>query len=239
MQTQIFKQEIDVKADTKSLLAEKSEHELALRAPYTVFAKPLDQGLVSWVAYSLGRPRNIVWGTAMQDDSVRVEFGCNWNSLKIINKMIEIRTKDGYVAVSTYAKDRINHRIMEHLLLSAYDEGTALQYGAIELDKYQLQDLVLQELVDHGLAETDANVMSISSGLSRKILSTSGQKPNIKQTLNMTIPEPVVDAIHHFIAHTPILNSVVPDNCPMYEQCQEAEQAPKTCDLYPQSGFLL
>jgi hypothetical protein len=236
MQSQVYKQHQE---STSSLLAEKSDNELFLKAPYTVFAKRLDSDLVSWVAYSIGRPRNIVWGTAIQNDpsTVSVEFGCNWNSLNIINKLIEIRKKNGYVAISTYAKDRISHRILEHLLLSAYNEGSNLEYGNVVLDKYQLQDLVLQELDEHGLLESSINVMSISNSLTRKLLISSGKSPNKKQTLHRIIPIHVVDAIHKFISHTPILNSTIPDKCPMYEQCQESEQAPESCKLYPQSGY--
>lgn len=154
-QSQIYKQrQVQESASTKSLFTEKSDNELFLEAPYTVFAK-LDSDLISWVAYSMGRPRNIVWGTAIQNNAtVSVEFGCNWNSLAIINKLIEIRKKNGYVAVSTYAKDLINHRVLEHLLLSAYNEGSNLEYGNVVLDKYQLQDLILQELDEQAMYRT-------------------------------------------------------------------------------------
>lgn len=254
MQRQAFKTAQD--QSLKSLLSQRTKDEQALAAPYTVFMKQLraqkaQKGqkaqkaqkaqeadapiMYSWVAYSIGRPRNIVWGIVLDGgDGLTVDYGCNWNNLGIINNMLEIRKKNGYVAVSTYAKDRITNRIISNLIVDAYHNGT----GLLETSALDLQDAVLDQLAEQELEDTVENVEKVAQRVAKKLAYQSGPV-NREQILRSDIPKHIVDAVHDFIGHAPILNGEIPVPCPTPEECDQGSAPDLTCDLYSRNYGLL
>ena len=236
MSQQLLKQVSRQKQSMESLLRQRSKDEIRLVSPFTVFAKKLNQKLYSWVAYSIGRPRNIVWGTATKQPSgIKVTYGCSWNNLGIINKLIEIRKKDGYVVVSTYAKDMITERILGDLIVNAYENGTGLQLADIYMPAEDLSQMVLDFLMDQGMTmDTLENVTKIS----RPLASSLASKPNIAQILSDAIPKDVIDSIHDFVSHSPVLTGALPEECPTYQACEDDPDM-DTCEIYGSNFALL
>lgn len=249
---------------TETILSQRSTHEQRLKAPFTVFAKKLGSTDYSWIAYSLGKPRNIIWGTATRtspptispstshSSSVDVSYGCAWNKLKIINDMIKIRQKDGYVAVSTVANDQISPRILAELIIAGYHDGTGIQWNNIILSNRELEYVVLDFLEQEGyITDSVENVNKIARSLAVKLLDEINTvKKNITQILpqhtGLRIPKEVIIAIEDFITHTPILNGTLPQTCPEYQHCTtdlddlDSDGLDlETCDLYaPNFGLL-
>lgn len=221
------------------LLYQRSTNEQRMAAPYTVFAKKIDDNDYSWILYSLGRPRNIVWGVASADKSIKVEYGCRWDKVVIINKMVEIRKRNGYLAISTFSKDGVNQRILSELIIYAYQEGTGVQWKDIAISNSDLESMILYFLHSlNYLTDTIDNVRKIAPELALSML----DKPNLTHILpgasSLKIPKDIINAIHDFIGHTPILNSELPEICPTIEYCEENPDI-EICNLYQNNFSLL
>jgi len=203
----------DNRFKTKELLEERSDDISALYAPYTVYMKVKSRGKYLFIAYSLGRPRNVVWGHIDTDidHSVNITFGCNWNDMKTINKMLEVRENNGFVIVSTYAKDRITTRIVANLLEDSYNTGTGFQYGKYYMNKKEVVDTI------NGFLLEEYSLKEASIQASNNIV----EDGNIGQYLHRgEIPIYVIDKIHDFLEHNPTLSSGnLPIECPLYEDC--------------------
>lgn len=224
-------------------LDNKSTHVLAIKAPYTIFAKKLGEGHYSWVAYSLGRPQNMIWGLATQRNAgvagarramkVEVEYGCSYGTRKVINDMLDIRKKDGYVLISTLSKDRISHRILSHLLKISYGNGTGINYSDVVLS-YEELDAKLMEICHE---EDPEDLICGDTSRYIDILARRLQKtPNM--VTRYAFPKEVTDAIVHFIEHNITLESNIPEVCHTLDQCNETPHN-KTCDLYGEYYGLL
>jgi hypothetical protein len=218
---------------TNAILAQRAEHSMSLAAPFTVLAKKIDDDTFGWIAYSIGRPRNIVWGLAYTDSRGLVaSLGCSWESLKIINKMLDTRKVDGYAIVSTYAKDQVNLRIFGHLIYDAYHSNNSVQYGKYRVEAKRLQDTINDICIDSG----NSDILNASRIMATGIL----EDKNIAQYLQKgtkIIPQSIIGAIHDYLEHNTVLsNTALPETCPQYETCER--DPTEACDLY-QGNFAL
>jgi len=214
----------DSRSETEELLGERSEDIIALSSPYTVLMKIKTRGKYLFIAYSLGRPRNVVWGYVDTDinKSVNITFGCKWNDMKTINKMLEIRESRGFSIVSTYAKDRITNRLVANLLEESYKKGTSFQYGKYFMKK---EDIIASI---NGFLLEEYSLREASVQVANNLL----DKGNIGQYLKRgDIPIYVINKIHEFLEHNPTLSSgELPIECPLYEDCILTNDI--ACDMF-------
>lgn len=247
-QTQVYKD------TSKFTLGERSDIANVLKAPYTVFAKKHNESEYSWIVYSLGRPQNVVWGMLQvlplktRGTTYKVEYGCRYKSVKVINDMLAIKKRAGYHLVATLARDRDNTTLLGHFILEAYLEGKdlVLPHGIANVAKgaplkkttmsYRDMDLALLDICD----ERGLNYAPEKCELTKavEILAESFlNNPNLSTRHKSPIPDAVVDSILDFIAHTPKLNEQMLTNCYTVDECKRSSKV--ECGLYHQEDEMM
>jgi hypothetical protein len=116
LQAQTFKQ--------KKTYAMRVEQTVELTSPYIMFAKMSSSSwfankYIYWYAYSLGKVRNMMYGVAISRGpgngwDFKVKYGCSFNSLVILNQVMDHLKANGYNSVATLAKDKINPTIIKY-----------------------------------------------------------------------------------------------------------------------------
>ena len=214
---------------TKSELSQKSDNALTLSSPFTIMMKKNGDDYL-FVAYSMGSSRNIVWGNVTVNPymKLKIKFGCNWDEMSVLRKMIERRERNGFYIVSTYAKDQVNSRILGELIINAYKAGVGVQYSNKSLTKQQVTDLIDGYLID------DFSMQEAS----RKVASELLDDKNRPQIINRKIPLYIIEGLHHFLERNQTLASgKLPVNCPYYEDCKISSD--KSCGLYGEDFEIL
>lgn len=64
------------KRSTKSILNERSDTDLFIKDPLNIYINP---DTFEWVAFTLGRNKNLVWGDADDFDHPTILYGCDYN----------------------------------------------------------------------------------------------------------------------------------------------------------------
>ncbi len=196
-----------------------SSQKLPLQSSFVILIKKLSFTNYLWITYSLGRPRNIVWGHINSPD-LYIDYGCHWNEIGIINDLLRYRNEDGFITVATMAKDRIQIRILSNLIYDAYTQQTGLYYKKIELSP-----LEIEESIDP--LDLKNSIHDLASSLL--------MNPNIVVITQKYIPKAIIDTIANFIEHNHILaNSELSISCPLIDDC--LIDPTTSCDLY-RSGY--
>jgi hypothetical protein len=228
-QEQLYKQGQKRTQKTKNLLGMRSAKSHVLSSPYTVMIKPY-YNYYLFFAYSMGRPRNVVWGEVVPEGTrnVRVKFGCKWNSMKVISDALEKREAKGFVLVSTIAKDQITMRFLGDMIYNAYLKGFHVQYG-----KYKLSNEEVREFVNERMMYENDDKLSIVLKVSRELAFDILEDKNFSEIKpkGRLIPQYVIRGVHDFLEHNPTLAAGdLPKECPQYEDCRVKRK--KVCEIY-------
>lgn len=254
LQTQIYAE----KKDTTQFDVQVDE--LALTAPYTVLIKPLEDYEYMWLAYSIGRPTNMVWGKAIQyvdfpeadqkqdikrfsnpekgrkykdsEIDVEIEFGCNYKSFGILNEMLKRKKEDGYIIVSTIARDKAVIAIVRERIITAYLLGASCSIGYGLFSSQEIQDGV-NEYLDPSKPITSGNLKNAAEKMAIKHI----KRLNIIQFLNESIPQPVIEKICNVIERTPLLLGALAVKCRSSEEC--SMKGGKECEIYGKDNDIL
>lgn len=225
VQEQIYSDEQSLEQLTEELLAENEDNILALSSPYTVYVKQMNSSYYLFFAYSMGRPRNIIWGEIKTGASKKIDvtFGCNWNKMSIIRDATERIENKGFYVVSSYAKDKANPKILSYLIAEAYTDNTGVQFKTAKINRKDIRKLMDGYLSDENITFAEAALNVAYEILVQK---------NLAQILSKgKIPIYVIEGIHHFLEHNPTLSSgSLPMECKTFDECLESPD--RTCDLY-------
>jgi hypothetical protein len=219
------------------LLAERNENAIGLKAPYTIFIKKIDDSNYIWLAYSMGKIRNVVWGTVSFpiQGNVKVLHGCSWSSFGVLNEITNNREATGFVVAGTLALDKMSSGVYGYVLAQAYNDIKGVNINNKVLDADQVQDLVNDALIERGYVDILGGnpparyILEVSKEISAKFF----DKPNYEEIKNNTdIPNQVVIAIDSYIEHNPTLvESSIPLTCPTLEECT-LDPNRKECEVY-------
>lgn len=222
------------KSRTRHLLSERSRNELRLASPYTVYIKDENNGSYTWLSYSLGRPRNVVWGVIRpQNGDLKVEYGCRWESYSILSRMLENRESRGFILVSTLASDKVTH-FMAYPFIEAYQRNTDLQMGKYFWEADEISNMFIDEFMRRGIYDEITGKVSVQDleAAGHSIALRLQDKPNRVQMKKTPIPEKVVNSVHDFVGHNPTLSSnSLPQECPSYDDCLVDPTDP-SCGMY-------
>ena len=186
-----------------SLLTERHADTQYLAAPYTVMAKLGDHDIYHWFAFSLGRPRNAVWGQ-IQHDQIIVEAGCQWTSLAMLNTLLTECKDCGYVVVSTLACNRITQTMLANLISNACRTGRDFEICAQRIS-YNIVISRLEELAED---QPKLHLTTLIDMVAAEFAATIADK-NVAQyiPLNHDVPPHIIDIIHDYIEHNVLLSS--------------------------------
>jgi hypothetical protein len=239
-QKQIYKDRVSKELSVTDFLAERQNEAYVMKAPYSIFAKKLGKGEYSWVCYTIGRPQNIIWGTVnTSKGSIMVQYGCNYTKTSTLEKMLEIRSKSGYVLITTLSKDLITERLIRQDLPLALKLGGALDmpaYPKLRIPALYIPASVLQEKMQSICEKEDLiNMFGRCTDMAKVIdimvdeLKGKVNRSDLSDTSN--IPEAVAAAIVDFIEHTRNTGVNIPELCKSFEECEDDSNS-KTCRLY-------
>jgi hypothetical protein len=221
--------------DIITLLSERSENLMNMSSPYTILMKKRTSNIYLFVAYSLGRPMNAIWGEIRVGDmtNIKIKFGCSFSSMKIINDMLKFRKNRGFVQVATFSKDRISTRKLGYVIYDSYKSKFGIQTTLyvngkernIFLTKKQLEDQI-EGHISKGYSLNDS-----ISFLAEDLLGPTNVLSVIMK-YNDPIPKHVIEYLGDYLEHNSTLaNDKIPKECSLYEDCLITGD--DECDLYP------
>jgi hypothetical protein len=195
--------------DVTTAMLNRHDNEEAVENPYTVFVQQ-DGKRVNWIAYTMGKVNNIVWGS-MSEGIVQPEYGCKRTNLKLINDMIRELKNNDYIIAGTIARNRAAALIQYHLngrkthescLLEEYIESTMRELGVMH--------------------ET---VAVIERAYEKWFFATNPEDRNLAYE-NIRGVGPLLN----YIKKTHIDSQKFPGDCPSIDTCQKNWD--KVCGLY-------
>jgi len=200
---------------------------ITMVAPYTILISEskIKENPYFWLAYSIGRPTNMIWGQVNEENQATIQRGCHYNSFGILNDMLYSKKADGYIICGTIARDQIKSTILKFLIIGSYERGENLITDEFFLTSSEIQRGILKHLED--VVETKKTLDKAAESFAKELVKES----NIVQYLTEKIPKKVVDAITTLIERTPILLEALSIKCPTKKQCLD-DYYVNECDLY-------
>ncbi len=101
----------------KKMIRQKLSQKQILNSPWNLFVKdPKSQRAkyIYWFAYSLGKVKNIAWGSFhIENKKLIIKDACSFN-LVVLNKALGSWKANDFKLVATASKDNITDRISQH-----------------------------------------------------------------------------------------------------------------------------
>lgn len=215
-------------AEVEQLLKRRSELSTALASPYTILVSKDSNNRYQWIAYSIGKIHNMIWGV-IEDRIITIDYGCDFRSLKILNNMLDTRKKAGYKVVGTVSKDRITPRFLYAMVLESYNMGNGLVFKDFSISARKLVEMF--EPYDELGIPVEESAREVTNELLERF------EPNINQYLGTSIPRYVIDLLTQLLERLPSAIEKMPNSCPTLEECDS--NYIRECDLYSPSYDVL
>lgn len=196
--------------DTTTALLNNQDNDQAVQNPYTVFVQQ-DGMTVNWVAYTMGKVNNVVWGS-MTKGIVHPDYGCKQvKGLKILNDIIKELKDNDYFLAGSIARNRAGALINYHM------NGQEI-HASGQLDVF-IED-VMREM---GIISETPSVIERAYEL--WFYENNPDDRNVYRE-NIRGLQPLLQ----YIMHTHIDSQRFPHECPTLETCQNAWD--QVCGLY-------
>tara|TARA_Y100000385_G_scaffold291025_1_gene366767 strand:- start:45 stop:2879 length:2835 start_codon:yes stop_codon:yes gene_type:complete len=154
------------KKSTNTILNERSDTDLYIKNPWNIYINP---NTFEWVAYNLGKNKNLVWGFADDFDYPIIQYGCDYeiqDQAFFILDLIKILTKRNIYLAGTFTRTNIGMADIRRMIMSIiapqleknnlYEETWfTANKDILKIDHYENVFYIFNQIISNTISEIE------------------------------------------------------------------------------------